>query len=67
MEEKIHRARVLIVSYPSEGHINPIFQFAKRLTSKVSKSLYPQQTSFTNPQNHYAFRFNSNRHHIRRL
>lgn len=38
MEEKnIHRAHVLIVPYPSQGHINPTFQFAKRLASKGLK------------------------------
>ncbi|KAH9782703.1 UDP-glycosyltransferase 74F2 [Citrus sinensis] len=36
-EKKIHRAHVLIVSYPSQGHINPTFQFAKRLASKGLK------------------------------
>ncbi|GAY63365.1 hypothetical protein CUMW_224940 [Citrus unshiu] len=37
MEEKIHRAHVLIVPYPSQGHINPTFQFAKRLASRGLK------------------------------
>ncbi|KAH9726756.1 UDP-glycosyltransferase 74F2 [Citrus sinensis] len=36
-EKKIHRAHVLIVPYPSQGHINPTFQFAKRLASKGLK------------------------------
>ncbi|PAL78525.1 hypothetical protein CEJ83_19970, partial [Acinetobacter baumannii] len=35
--KKIHRAHVLIVPYPSQGHINPTFQFAKRLASKGLK------------------------------
>ena len=37
MEEKIPRAHVLIVPYPSQGHINPTFQFAKRLASRGLK------------------------------
>lgn len=32
------RAHVLVVPYPSQGHINPLLQFAKRLSSKGVKS-----------------------------
>ncbi|KAJ4723797.1 Glycosyltransferase [Melia azedarach] len=38
MEEKVYRAHVLIIPYPSQGHINPTFQFAKRLAFKGIKS-----------------------------
>ncbi|CAN0925632.1 UDP-glycosyltransferase 74B1 [Linum grandiflorum] len=31
---KTQKAHVLILPYPSQGHINPLLQFAKRLTSK---------------------------------
>ncbi|KAJ4723798.1 Glycosyltransferase [Melia azedarach] len=38
MEEKLYRVHVLIVPYPAQGHINPAFQFAKRLAYKGIKS-----------------------------
>ncbi|KAJ4723799.1 Glycosyltransferase [Melia azedarach] len=40
MEEKIYRAHVLIVPYPTQGHLNPNFQFAKRLASTGIKSTF---------------------------
>lgn len=39
MEEKVQqRPHVLLVPYPSQGHINPMFQFSKRLVSKGVKT-----------------------------
>ncbi|CAN1311129.1 UDP-glycosyltransferase 74B1 [Linum perenne] len=38
MAAKTHKAHVLIVPYPSQGHINPLLQFAKRLASKGVKA-----------------------------
>ncbi|KAJ7953679.1 Glycosyltransferase [Quillaja saponaria] len=40
MEQNKHRvhAHVIVVPYPSQGHINPLLQFAKRLASKGVKS-----------------------------
>lgn len=37
MEEELktnHKAHVLVVPYPAQGHINPMLQFSKRLASK---------------------------------
>ncbi|KAJ4961429.1 hypothetical protein NE237_021339 [Protea cynaroides] len=33
-EERVWRGHVVVVPYPSQGHINPLLQFAKRLASK---------------------------------
>lgn len=33
-----YRAQVLILPYPSQGHINPTIQFAKRIVSKGLKA-----------------------------
>ncbi|KAM7269546.1 hypothetical protein ACFE04_025043 [Oxalis oulophora] len=40
MEEKRseYKGHVVVVPYPSQGHINPLLQFAKRLASKGIKS-----------------------------
>ncbi|CAN1852703.1 UDP-glycosyltransferase 74B1 [Linum perenne] len=38
MAAKTHKAHVLILPYPSQGHINPLLQFAKRLASKGVKA-----------------------------
>lgn len=41
MEEELktnHKAHVLVVPYPAQGHINPMLQFSKRLASKGVKS-----------------------------
>ncbi|XP_010069575.2 UDP-glycosyltransferase 74F2 [Eucalyptus grandis] len=35
---KLHRAHVLVVPYPGQGHINPMLQFSKRLVSKGLKA-----------------------------
>lgn len=39
-EEKTYIAHVLAVSYPSQGHINPMLQFCKRLASKNLKTTF---------------------------
>ncbi|XP_057810143.1 UDP-glycosyltransferase 74F2-like [Salvia miltiorrhiza] len=55
-EQKSSGAHILVVPYPSQGHINPMLQFCKRLLSKgakptlvltnfVSKSFDPKSTS----------------------
>ncbi|XP_044465648.1 UDP-glycosyltransferase 74F2-like [Mangifera indica] len=36
-DDKIYRAHILVVPYPSQGHINPTLQFGKRLASKGLK------------------------------
>ncbi|KAL3642119.1 hypothetical protein CASFOL_012934 [Castilleja foliolosa] len=52
-EIKPYRAHILVVPYPSQGHVNPMLQFCKRLASKdvkptltltnfISKSLNPK-------------------------
>ncbi|XP_065860967.1 UDP-glycosyltransferase 74B1-like [Euphorbia lathyris] len=38
MKETEYKAHVLVVPYPSQGHINPLLQFAKRLLSKGVKA-----------------------------
>ncbi|XVE85004.1 hypothetical protein DITRI_Ditri17bG0057600 [Diplodiscus trichospermus] len=38
MEEKQFKGHVVVVPYPSQGHINPLLQFAKRLASKGVKA-----------------------------
>nr|AKA44587.1 UGTPg35 [Panax ginseng] len=56
MEVKRYGAHVLALSYPSQGHINPMLQFCKRLVSKglkatllitnfISTSMNPKSTS----------------------
>ncbi|XP_030553248.2 UDP-glycosyltransferase 74F2-like [Rhodamnia argentea] len=35
---KPHRAHILALPYPAQGHMNPMFQFAKRLVSKGLKA-----------------------------
>ena len=37
-ENKLYRGHILVVPYPSQGHINPLLQFAKRLASKGVKA-----------------------------
>ncbi|XP_043703611.1 UDP-glycosyltransferase 74B1-like [Telopea speciosissima] len=37
-EEREKRCHVLVLTYPSQGHINPLLQFAKRLLSKGVKA-----------------------------
>ncbi|KAL2343178.1 hypothetical protein Fmac_004463 [Flemingia macrophylla] len=61
MEERVSGCRhVLMVPYPSQGHINPMFQFGKRLSSKgvrvtmvttifISKSMHLQSSSLLAP------------------
>ncbi|KAL1535403.1 UDP-glucosyltransferase 74F2 [Salvia divinorum] len=55
-ERKSTGAHILVIPYPSQGHLNPMLQFCKRLLSKgarptivltnfLSKSLRPQSTS----------------------
>ncbi|KAL5781015.1 hypothetical protein ACOSP7_006044 [Xanthoceras sorbifolium] len=36
-DSKVYRAHVLLLPYPSQGHINPMLQFSKRLASKGLK------------------------------
>ncbi|MFQ6662488.1 hypothetical protein Gotur_030321 [Gossypium turneri] len=38
MQNQRSHAHVLVVTYPAQGHINPLIQFAKRLTSKGVKT-----------------------------
>nr|POE74104.1 udp-glycosyltransferase 74f2 [Quercus suber]POF11777.1 udp-glycosyltransferase 74f2 [Quercus suber] len=38
MEETEYRGHVVVLPYPSQGHINPLLQFAKRLASKGIKA-----------------------------
>ncbi|KAE8726079.1 UDP-glycosyltransferase 74B1 [Hibiscus syriacus] len=38
MENKQFKGHVIVVPYPSQGHINPLLQFAKRLASKGVKA-----------------------------
>ncbi|KAF5466510.1 hypothetical protein F2P56_016428 [Juglans regia] len=38
MENKAYRGHVLALPYPSQGHINPLLQFSKRLASKGLKA-----------------------------
>ncbi|KAG4202248.1 hypothetical protein ERO13_A05G319100v2 [Gossypium hirsutum] len=38
MEHKQMKGHVLVLPYPSQGHINPLLQFAKRLASKGVKA-----------------------------
>ncbi|KAL4639209.1 hypothetical protein ACB092_03G201100 [Castanea dentata] len=38
MEETEYRGHVVVLPYPSQGHINPLLQFAKRLASKGVKA-----------------------------
>ncbi|XP_027346147.1 flavonol 7-O-beta-glucosyltransferase UGT74F1-like [Abrus precatorius] len=57
MEERVSRCRhVLMVPYPSQGHLNPMLQFSKRLSTKgekatmvttifISKSMHLQSSS----------------------
>ncbi|KAB1218162.1 UDP-glycosyltransferase 74F2 [Morella rubra] len=38
MESKAYRGHIVAVPYPSQGHINPMLQFCKRLASKGLKA-----------------------------
>ncbi|XP_022735204.1 UDP-glycosyltransferase 74B1-like [Durio zibethinus] len=38
MEDKRFKGHVVVLPYPSQGHINPLLQFAKRLASKGVKA-----------------------------
>ncbi|GMP82930.1 hypothetical protein CsSME_00037032 [Camellia sinensis var. sinensis] len=42
MEEvkKQYKSHVIVIPYPSQGHINPLLQFAKRLSSKGIKATF---------------------------
>ncbi|CAK9183224.1 unnamed protein product [Ilex paraguariensis] len=56
-EKVVYGAHVLALPYPSQGHINPMLQFCKRLVSKrnikatlaitnfISNSIHPQSSS----------------------
>ncbi|KAL2459893.1 UDP-glycosyltransferase 74F2 [Forsythia ovata] len=35
---RAYRAHVLVIPYPSQGHINPMYQFCNRLVSKGTKA-----------------------------
>ncbi|XP_043714714.1 UDP-glycosyltransferase 74B1-like [Telopea speciosissima] len=37
-EKQVWRGHVVVIPYPSQGHINPLLQFAKRLASKGLKA-----------------------------
>ncbi|KAK4436618.1 UDP-glycosyltransferase 74F2 [Sesamum alatum] len=37
-EGKVYRAHILAVPYPSQGHVNPMLQFCKRLVFKGAKA-----------------------------
>ncbi|KAL7145667.1 hypothetical protein ABFS83_07G101800 [Erythranthe nasuta] len=39
-EKKEHRVHILCVPYPSQGHVNPMLQFCKRLVSKGAKATF---------------------------
>ncbi|XVF65873.1 hypothetical protein PTKIN_Ptkin09bG0286000 [Pterospermum kingtungense] len=38
MENKAYTGHVLVIPFPSQGHINPLLQFSKRLSSKGVKA-----------------------------
>ncbi|KAM7277734.1 hypothetical protein ACFE04_007098 [Oxalis oulophora] len=38
MESKSYGVHVLLIPYPSQGHVNPMYQFSKRLASKGLKT-----------------------------
>lgn len=38
MDQREYRGHVIVLPYPSQGHINPLLQFAKRLASKGVKA-----------------------------
>ena len=38
MEDKRFKGHIVVLPYPSQGHINPLLQFAKRLVSKGVKA-----------------------------
>lgn len=38
MEKREYRGHVIVIPYPSQGHINPLLQFAKHLASKGVKA-----------------------------
>ncbi|XP_007033647.2 PREDICTED: UDP-glycosyltransferase 74F1 [Theobroma cacao] len=38
MESKVDQPHVIVLPYPAQGHINPMFQFSKRLASKGFKA-----------------------------
>lgn len=40
MEERRKRGHVLVLSYPAQGHINPLLQFAKLLASKGLRATF---------------------------
>ncbi|XWS13101.1 hypothetical protein CRYUN_Cryun36dG0008700 [Craigia yunnanensis] len=40
MEKTAYTAHVLVIPYPSQGHINPMLQFSKRLSSKGLKATF---------------------------
>ncbi|XVE75106.1 hypothetical protein DITRI_Ditri12bG0070300 [Diplodiscus trichospermus] len=46
MEEKQFKVHLVVLPYPSQGHINPLLQFAKRLASKGVKATLAT-TSYT--------------------
>ncbi|KAG8369397.1 hypothetical protein BUALT_Bualt14G0006900 [Buddleja alternifolia] len=39
-ERKAYRAHILAVPYPSQGHVNPMLQFCKRLVSKGTRATF---------------------------
>uniref|UniRef100_A0A2P2NFH1 Glycosyltransferase n=1 Tax=Rhizophora mucronata TaxID=61149 RepID=A0A2P2NFH1_RHIMU len=40
MEDSKHKGHVVVLPYPSQGHLNPLLQFAKRLASKGVKATF---------------------------
>lgn len=47
-ERKAHGAHILVIPYPSQGHINPMLQFCKRLVSKGLKATLAITTFISN-------------------
>ncbi|XP_034685265.1 UDP-glycosyltransferase 74F2-like [Vitis riparia] len=47
MEKKAYGAHALLLSYPTQGHINPMLQFSKRLVSKGLKATLATTLSIT--------------------
>lgn len=55
MEKKEYKAHVLAVPYPSQGHINPMLQFSKRLSSKGLKATFATTVFISRTMNPESF------------
>ncbi|KAI3470321.1 hypothetical protein Pfo_026984 [Paulownia fortunei] len=51
MERKDNRPHILAVPYPSQGHVNPMLQFCKRLVSKGTKATFAVTNFISNSFN----------------